>query len=147
MHVGNNYMIYSFFEAIHIISVIAWMAGLLYLPRLFVYHSDNLIKKNEDTINTFKIMENKLYRLIMNPAVALVWITGLTLFYFNGFQLWLVIKLFFVFLMTLFHIFLGQCLRSFAIDGNKFSSKFFRIVNEVPTLIMIIIVFLVVFKP
>ncbi len=141
MHVGNNYMIYSFFEAIHIISVIAWMAGLLYLPRLFVY------KKNEDTTNTFKIMENKLYRLIMNPAVALVWITGLTLFYHNGFQLWLIIKLFFVFLMTLFHIFLGQCLRSFAIDGNKFSSKFFRIINEVPTLIMIIIVFLVVFKP
>ena len=95
----------------------------------------------------FKIMENKLYRLIMNPAVALVWITGLTLFYHNGFQLWLIIKLFFVFLMTLFHIFLGQCLRSFAIDGNKFSSKFFRIINEVPTLIMIIIVFLVVFKP
>ena len=70
MRVGNNYMIYSLFEAIHIISVIAWMAGLLYLPRLFVYHSDDLIKKNEDTTNTFKIMENKLYRLIMNPAVA-----------------------------------------------------------------------------
>ena len=74
MRVGNNYMIYSLFEATHIISVIAWMAGLLYLPRLFVYHSDHLIKKNEDTTNTFKIMENKLYRVIMNPAVALVWI-------------------------------------------------------------------------
>ena len=140
-------MFYLYIKSFHLIFLIAWMVSLLYLPRLFVYHSDNLIKKNEDTINTFKIMENKLYKLIMNPAVALVWITGLTLFHFNGFQLWLIIKLFFVFLMTLFHIFLGQCLRSFATDGNKFSSKFFRIINEVPTLIMIIVVFLVVFKP
>lgn len=140
-------MFYSFFEATHIISVIAWMAGLLYLPRLFVYHSDNLIKKNDDTINTFKIMEYKLYRFIMNPAVALVWITGLTLFYYNGLQLWLMLKILFVFLMTLFHIYLGQCLKKFANDENNHSSRFFRIINEAPTILMIVIVFLVVFKP
>ena len=99
-------MFYSFFEATHIISVIAWMAGLLYLPRLFVYHSDNLIKKNDDTINTFKIMEYKLYRFIMNPAVALVWITGLTLFYYNGFQLWLMLKILFVFCIIFFNEFI-----------------------------------------
>ena len=138
---------YSFFLAIHIISVIAWMAGLLYLPRLFVYHSEDKVKINQETSSTFKIMEEKLYRIIMNPAIALVWITGLTLFYFNGYQLWLIIKFLFVFLMTLFHIFLGQCLRNFAKDNNHYSSKFFRIINEVPALIMIIIVFLVVFKP
>ena len=112
-----------------------------------MYHSDNLIKKNDNTINTFKIMEYKLYRFIMNPAVALVWITGLTLFYHNGFQLWLMLKIIFVFLMTLFHIYLGQCLKKFANDENNHSSRFFRIINEAPTILMIVIVFLVVFKP
>ena len=92
-------------------------------------------------------MEYKLYRFIMNPAVALVWITGLILFYHNGFQLWLMLKILFVFLMTLFHIYLGQCLKKFAYDENNHSSRFFRIINEAPTILMIVIVFLVVFKP
>ena len=132
-------------KAIHIISVIAWMAGLLYLPRLFVYHSDKEIKQN--TSNTFKVMERKLYRFIMNPSVALVWITGLILFYYSGIETWLLVKIALVILMTFFHIFLGQRLRDFSADANKYSSRFFRIINEVPTIIMIIIVFLVVLQP
>ena len=132
-------------KAIHIISVIAWMAGLLYLPRLFVYHSDKEIKQN--TSNTFKVMERKLYRFIMNPSVALVWITGLILFYYSGIETWLLVKIALVILMTFFHIFLGQRLRDFSADANKYSSRFFRIINEVPTIIMIIIVFLAVLQP
>lgn len=145
MQSGIN--MYSFFLAIHIIFVIAWMAGLLYLPRLFVYHSEDKVKHNQEISSTFKVMEDKLYRIIMNPSIALVWITGLILFYLNGYQLWLIIKFLFVILMTIFHIFLGQCLRNFSKDNNNYSSKFFRIINEVPALIMVIIVFLVVFKP
>lgn len=132
-------------KAIHIISVIAWMAGLLYLPRLFVYHSDKEIEQN--TSNTFKVMERKLYRFIMNPSVALVWITGLILFHYSGIETWLLVKIALVILMTFFHIFLGQRLRDFSADANKYSSRFFRIINEVPTIIMIIIVFLVVLQP
>ena len=135
------------FKAIHIISVIAWMAGLLYLPRLFVYHSDTKIKDNKDSSETFKVMERRLYRIIMNPSIALVWITGLYLFHLSGFETWLMIKILLVILMTIYHIFLGQCLRRFAEDKNKFTQRFFRIINEVPALIMIIIVFLVVFQP
>ncbi|HIA35454.1 MAG TPA: protoporphyrinogen oxidase HemJ [Flavobacteriales bacterium] len=132
-------------KAIHIISVIAWMAGLLYLPRLFVYHSDKEIEQN--TSNTFKVMERKLYRFIMNPSVALVWITGLILFYYSGIETWLLVKIALVILMTFFHIFLGQRLRDFSADANKYPSRFFRIINEVPTIIMIIIVFLAVLQP
>ena len=132
-------------KAIHIISVIAWMAGLLYLPRLFVYHSDKEIEQN--TSNTFKVMERKLYRFIMNPSVALVWITGLILFYYSGIETWLLVKIALVILMTFFRIFLGQRLRDFSADANKYPSRFFRIINEVPTIIMIIIVFLVVLQP
>ena len=121
------------------------MAGLLYLPRLFVYHSDKEIKQN--TSNTFKVMERKLYRFIMNPSVALVWITGLILFYYSGIENWLLVKIALVILMTFFHIFLGQRLRDFSADTNKYSSRFFRVINEVPTIIMIIIVFLVVLQP
>ena len=106
-------------KAIHIISVIAWMAGLLYLPRLFVYHSDKEIEQN--TSNTFKVMERKLYRFIMNPSVALVWITGLILFYYSGIETWLLVKIALVILMTFFHIFLGQRLRDFTADANKYS--------------------------
>ena len=135
------------FKAIHIISVIAWMAGLLYLPRLFVYHSDTKIKDNKDSSETFKVMERRLYRIIMNPSIALVWITGLYLFHLSGFETWLMIKTLLVIFMTIYHIFLGQCLRRFAEGKNKFSQRFFRIINEIPTLIMIVIVFLVVFQP
>ena len=121
------------------------MAGLLYLPRLFVYHSEN-ISKNDLSL-TFKVMEYRLYRFIMNPAMMVVWVSGFILSYDNGFDLWLIIKFLLVFLMTIFHIFMKKCLNDFENDKSEYSSKFFRIINEIPTVLMIIIVILVVIKP
>ena len=121
------------------------MAGLLYLPRLFVYHSEN-ISKNDLSL-TFKIMEYRLYRFIMNPAMMVVWLSGFILSYDNGFDLWLTIKFLLVFLMTIFHIFMKKCLNDFENDKSEYSSKFFRIINEIPTVLMIFIIILVVIKP
>ena len=132
-------------KIIHIVAVISWMAGLLYLPRLFVYHSEN---SNDSQLNdTFKVMEDKLFRFIMSPAMMIVWISGLTLFYNSSLQVWLILKFFLVILMTLFHIFLKKCIIDFNKDTNGFSSKFFRFINEIPTILMIFIVILVVIKP
>ena len=132
-------------KIIHIVAVISWMAGLLYLPRLFVYHSEN---SNDSQLNdTFKVMEDKLFRFIMSPAMMIVWISGLTLFYNSSLQLWLILKFFLVILMTLFHIFLKKCIIDFNKDTNSFSSNFFRFINEIPTILMIFIVILVVIKP
>tara|TARA_Y100001936_G_C15427779_1_gene337794 strand:- start:33 stop:404 length:372 start_codon:yes stop_codon:yes gene_type:complete len=121
------------------------MAGLLYLPRLFVYHSENISKN--DLSSTFKIMEYRLYRFIMNPAMMAVWLSGFILSYDNGFDLWLIIKFLLVFLMTVFHIFMKKCLNDFENDKSEYSSKFFRIINEIPTVLMIFIIILVVMKP
>jgi putative membrane protein len=121
------------------------MAGLLYLPRLFVYHSENISKN--DLSSTFKIMEYRLYRFIMNPAMMVVWLSGFILLYDNGFDLWLIIKFLLVFLMTIFHIFMKKCLNDFKNDKSEYSSKFFRIINEIPTILMIFIIILVVIKP
>tara|TARA_B100000941_G_C28480550_1_gene541880 strand:- start:737 stop:1108 length:372 start_codon:yes stop_codon:yes gene_type:complete len=121
------------------------MAGLLYLPRLFVYHSEN-ISKNDLSL-TFKVMEYRLYRFIMNPAMMVVWLSGFILSYDNGFDLWLIIKFLLVFLMTIFHIFMKKCLNDFENDKSEYSSKFFRIINEIPTVLMIFIIILVVIKP
>ena len=121
------------------------MAGLLYLPRLFVYHSENIGKN--DLSSTFKIMEYRLYRFIMNPAMMVVWLSGFILSYDNGFDLWLIIKFLLVFLMTIFHIFMKKCLNDFENDKSEYSSKFFRIINEIPTVLMIFIIILVVIKP
>jgi putative membrane protein len=121
------------------------MAGLLYLPRLFVYHSENISKN--DLSSTFKIMEYRLYRFIMNPAMMVVWLSGFILLYDNGFDLWLIIKFLLVFLMTIFHIFMKKCLNDFENDKSEYSSKFFRIINEIPTILMIFIIILVVIKP
>ena len=132
-------------KIIHIVAVISWMAGLLYLPRLFVYHSEN---SNDSQLNdTFKVMEDKLFRFIMSPAMMIVWISGLTLFYNSSLQLWLILKFFLVILMTLFHIFLKKCIIDFNKDTNGFASNFFRFINEIPTILMIFIVILVVIKP
>ena len=120
------------------------MAGLLYLPRLFVYHSEN-ISKNDLSL-TFKVMEYRLYRFIMNPAMMVVWLSGFILSYDNGFDLWLIIKFLLVFLMTIFHIFMKKCLNDFENDKSEYSSKFFRIINEIPTVLMIFIIILVVIK-
>ena len=143
---------YLLFKSIHLIAVISWMAGLLYLPRIFVYHSEAFTNnKSEDLMTTFKIMEKKLFIYIMNPAMIASWIFGILLIYTIGFNnigfLWLQIKLIFVTLLTIYHFFLLQCLRKFAENNNSFSSKFYRIINEIPTILLIVIVLVVVFKP
>ena len=140
---------YLLLKSLHLISVISWMAGLLYLPRIFVYHSEN---KNELKVNeVFKVMERKLYYYIMMPAMILSWILGLILIASIGFDQigthWLQIKLLLVVLLTIYHFYLGQCLKNFMNDINKHSSKFFRIFNEVPTILLILTIFIVVFKP
>jgi putative membrane protein len=128
------------------------MAGLLYLPRIFVYHSEATAnKKSEDLISTFKIMERRLFIYIMNPAMILSWILGVLLIYTIGIEnfsfIWLQLKLVFVIILTIYHFFLFQCLRKFAENNNSYSSKFYRMVNEIPTVLLIGIILVVVFKP
>ena len=128
------------------------MAGLLYLPRIFVYHSEAIQNnKSEDLISTFKIMERRLFIYIMNPAMIVSWIFGILLIHTIGTDnlgfLWLQLKLFFVVLLTIYHFFLFQCLRNFSQNNNSYSSKFYRIINEIPTILLIGIIFIVVFKP
>ena len=125
------------------------MAGLLYLPRIFVYHSQNIdeIKTSE----IFKVMERKLYFYIMTPAMSLSWLFGLLLIHSVGFeqlgQTWMVLKIVFVLLLTLYHFYLGKILNQFNINQNKRSHKFYRYINEIPTILLILIVFVVIFKP
>ena len=141
--------LYLALKALHLVAVISWMAGLLYLPRIFVYHSEKNSEKNISEV--FKVMEFKLYNYIMMPAMILSWIFGLALIGSIGFdQLnnkWLILKLALVVILTAYHLFLGRCLNKFKLDENKLSSKFFRIFNEIPTILLILIVFIVVFKP
>ncbi len=140
---------YLTFKALHLIAVISWMAGLLYLPRIFVYHSEN--SKNEDQNNTFKIMEKRLFFYIMNPAMILSWIFGLLLLHSIGLstlgEFWLIIKFVLVISLTFYHFYLFSCLRRFNENNNNHSPRFFRIINEVPTVLLIAIIFIVVFKP
>ena len=140
---------YLLFKSLHLIAVISWMAGLLYLPRIFVYHVENSEKK--EVTDIFEIMEKRLYFYIMMPAMIITWLFGIILFYIIGFEslsyLWLQIKLFLVIIMTIYHEYLGRCLRSLKSGANKRSSKFFRIINEIPTVLLIFIVFIIIFKP
>ncbi len=140
---------YLLLKSLHLIAVTSWMAGLLYLPRIFVYHVEN--NNDQNTSNIFKVMERKLYFYIMMPAMVLTWVFGLLLISSIGFdQLaskWLHIKLVLVLILTIYHVFLGFCLKKFSIDKNTYSSKFYRIFNEVPTILLILIVFIVIFKP
>ena len=140
---------YLLIKSLHLIAVISWMAGLLYLPRIFVYHSENL--KNNETSEIFKIMEKKLYFYIMTPSMILSWIFGLFLLNILGLEalsfLWLKLKLLLVILLSFYHFYLGHCLNNFKNDKNNKTSKFYRIINEVPTIILIVVVFVVVFKP
>ena len=143
---------YLLFKSIHLIAVISWMVGLLYLPRIFVYHSDAVTnKKSDDLISTFKIMERRLFTYIMNPAMIVSWIFGILLIHVIGVEnissIWLQIKLVFVTLLTIYHFFLLKCLRQFSENNNSFSSKFYRIINEIPTVLLIGIILVVVFKP
>ena len=141
----NFYLLY---KSLHLISVISWMAGLLYLPRIFVYHSET---KEISQSETFKIMERKLYNYIMMPAMIFSWLFGLLLIHSLGFsifsELWMQVKTVSILLLTHYHFYLGKQLRMFALGNNNKASKFFRIINEVPTILLIVIVFVVVFKP
>ena len=140
--------LYLTLKAIHVIAVISWMVGLLYLPRLFVYHVEN---NSLESSKIFKVMEKRLMKIIMNPAIIVTWLSGLSVLWILGFNnifsLWLSIKFLFVIVLSGYHGFLSKCLKDFESDRNKRSSKFFRVINEIPTIILIIIVFLVIFKP
>ena len=144
--------IYLLYKSIHLITVISWMAGLLYLPRIFVYHSESLeTKKSENLVASFKIMERRLFIYIMNPAMIFSWFLGLLLIHSIGFEnlntTWLKVKLILVILLTIYHFFLFYCLTKFTDNNNSYSSKFYRIINEIPTILLISIIFIVVFKP
>ena len=140
--------LYLLFKSLHLISVISWMAGLLYLPRIFVYHAE----ANDNSQKTvFKTMERKLYNYIMMPAMLLSWLFGILLIHSLGFsafsELWMQIKIIAVVILTYYHFTLGKYLNDFATDSNQKTSKFFRIYNEIPTLILILVIFVVIFKP
>ena len=143
---------YLLFKSIHLIAVISWMAGLLYLPRIFVYHSEAVANnKSEDLMFTFKVMGRRLFIYIMNPAMITSWIFGVLLIHTIGMDnfsfLWLQLKLLFVVILSIYHLFLFQCLRKFAENINNYSPKFYRIINEIPTVLLIGIILVVVFKP
>ena len=138
--------IYLFIKAIHIISFTAWMAGMFYLPRIFVYHSEKKLDIN--THKKFLIMERKLIKIIMTPAMLATWFFGSVLILINNnIEQWLFLKIFFVILMSGCHGFFIKCYKNFYNKKNKYSDKFFRIINEVPTFLLIVIVFLAIFKP
>ena len=142
----NSYLL---FKSLHLIAVVSWMAGLLYLPRIFVYHVESKDKKV--ITDVFEVMEKRLFFYIMRPAMILTWIFGLILIYLNGieifFQLWMQIKIVLVILLSAYNNYLGRCLTSLKNSENKRSAKFFRIINEIPTATLIIVVFLAIFKP
>ena len=141
--------LYLLFKSLHLIAVISWMAGLLYLPRIFVYHVENFEKKQ--TTEVFEIMEKRLFNYIMKPAMVLSWLLGLILILIIGIEtfsfLWLQIKLILVFLLSIYNEYLGKCVRLLKSGENEKSSKFYRRINEIPTVLLIFIVFIVIFKP
>jgi putative membrane protein len=140
---------YEWLRALHIISVIAWMAGMLYLPRLFVYHAQSGIQP--ETSQTFKTMERRLLKYIMTPAMIAAWIFGLSMLAANPEMLkgagWMHAKLLLVVLMSGLHGYFAKTVRVFANDQNQRSPNFYRILNEIPTLLMIVIVILAVVQP
>jgi len=142
----NSYLL---FKSLHLIVVVSWMAGLLYLPRIFVYHVEN--KEKKQAIEIFEVMEKRLYFYIMRPAMILTWLFGIILVYLNGVeifsQLWMQLKFVLVILLSIFHEYLGKCIYSLKNGINLRSSKYFRIINEIPTIILIIVIFVVIFKP
>ena len=139
------YSIYNWVKILHISFVVAWMAGLLYLPRLFVYHKEN---ENENkTVAIFKVMEKRLYFYIMNPAAILVWFSGIYLGHVLGFDTWLIVKIGVVLIMTAYHILLGIHLNDFKLDKQIRTSRYFRIINEIPFFLLFIILIMVVMKP
>ena len=142
----NSYLL---LKSLHLIAVISWMAGLLYLPRIFVYHVENYEKK--EATNIFEIMEKRLYNYIMRPAMLFSWIFGIILIYLNGLDvllnLWMQIKLALIIILSGYHEYLGKCIISLKNRTNTKTAKFFRYINEVPTILLILIVFIVIIKP
>ena len=141
--------LYLIIKSLHLIAVISWMAGLLYLPRIFVYHVENYQKK--DATDIFETIEKRLYNYIMRPAMLFSWILGIVLIYLNGFDvltsLWMQIKLVLVIILSGYHEYLGKCLIKLKNRTNTQTAKFYRYINEVPTVLLILIVFVVVIKP
>ena len=140
--------LYLLFKSLHLIAVISWMAGLLYLPRIFVYHSE---ADHASQKTVFKTMEKKLYNYIMMPAMFLSWLFGILLIHNLGFdvfsELWMQIKTIAVVILTYYHFTLAKYLNDFALNNNQKTPKFFRIYNEIPTIILIVVIFVVIFKP
>ena len=151
MQTFNNLLInnYSLIKAFHIISMVAWMSAILYLPRLFVYHTT--VKRNSEASKMLKIMEYRLQKFIMNPAMLLTIIFGVFLLKTNGIinwtEKWIYFKLLGVFLLLVVHNLLGRYRKDFFLDKNKHSRKFYKILNEVPTILLIVIILLVYLKP
>ena len=141
--------LYLIIKSLHLISVISWMVGLLYLPRIFVYHVENFKKK--ETTDIFETMEKRLYNYIMRPAMLFSWIFGIVLIYLNGLgvltNLWMQIKLVLVIFLSGYHEYLGKCLTNLKNRTNTKTAKFYRYINEVPTVLLILIVFVVIIKP
>ena len=137
--------VYQWVKIFHVMFVVAWMAGLLYLPRIFVYHS--MDKTTSETSNIFKLMEKRLFYFIMYPSALIVWITGVYMAHALGLYGWLIIKFLFVIVLTIYHINLGRYLNDFANDKNKKKTRFFRMINEIPFVIMFFILVFVIIKP
>ena len=140
--------LYLLSKSLHLIATISWMAGLLYLPRIFVYHAE---ADHESQKKVFIFFERKLYNFIMMPAMSLSWLFGILLIHSLGFsifsELWMKVKIISVIILTYYHFTLGKFLNDFALNSNKRSSKFFRIFNEIPTIILVVVIFVVIFKP
>ena len=136
---------YELLKILHIISFVSWFAGLFYLPRLFVYHVENIT--NKEMNHVFQKMEYKLLKVIMNPAMILTWVFGLALIHHVGFALWLILKIVLVVLLSIFHMYLGKIRKNLEYNYRDYSSKYLRIINEVPTVILVLIVILAVIKP
>ena len=151
MQTFNNLLInnYSLIKAFHVISMVAWMSAILYLPRLFVYHTT--VKRNSEASKMLKIMEYRLQKFIMNPAMLLTIIFGVFLLKTNGIinwtEKWIYFKLLGVFLLLVVHNLLGRYRKDFFLDKNKHSGRFYKILNEVPTILLIVIILLVYLKP
>lgn len=145
--VWNPPELYLWLKAVHVIAVISWMAGMLYLPRLFVYHSDSAVGSQQS--ETFKVMEARLYKVIITPAMVIAWVLGLWLAYtgfdFSGIWLWL--KIAAVLALSGVHGYFGRSLRRFASDHRDKTARHWRMVNEIPTLLMVFIVVMVIVKP
>ena len=136
---------YEWLKVLHIISLICWFAGLFYLPRLFIYHVENI--QNKESVEIFKKMELRLLKFIMNPAMIATWIFGIGLIHHVGLDTWLYVKIFLVIILSGYHMYFGKIRKNLFHNLKSYSSKYLRYTNEIPTLLLVFIVILVVIKP